>query len=244
MRKIRTLLFICLISLVVFQTQKVDASIRVGKQYHYLWSKQANFTYEGESILNTKRSEYFFEILYIEDDRIGVKEGTANNIMFWDYELISEDSPSLYFPDTFSQPYFLDKNDFAIFYEHWSEECSEEPYVVDFTAGKRVFTYSELDPDYDRNLGTIQDPVGSTESIYDTGEKSKSIKCEYTKDGVLNSVKEIYTFIGEISEYYYEDVLTLVDVNRGNSTSIIFILGSIIAVVSISVILRRRRNFK
>jgi hypothetical protein len=241
MKTIKPLILIFLLSLILFHPQKVEAGIRVGKEYSYTWTIKSDFTYEGETLYTLKISHYSFEILYIDEDKIGLMQESAGGLNFAEYTLVSKEHPSYYYPDKYGSSYFLDSDDFDVFYEHWIEECSDLLYVTDFSAEKRTFSYSETNPDDTFDIGHNDTASEPHEYIYDTGEYTRSLECKYTRDGVLDQLVTVVSKIGEISEYHYREELVLTDVRAGSNLSIILIGCSILLVSLISVYIRKRR---
>lgn len=241
MKRTNSLILFILLCLILFQSQQVEANITEGKKYQYFWTTNSNFTYDGISLYTSRESNYFLEIMYIEEDKIGVKVGSANRIRFDEYLLVSKDHMTFYYPDIYGQPYFLNKDDFNTFYTNWIDEYSENLYMIDFSAENRVFTYSEKNPNYNNSIGYNSTDPGPSEDIYDEGEFTKKIRCEYTRDGVLSYLKDERVFKGAISEDYFLEVLTLTDVKLGSNSSILLISCSLVIVSSIYLIIRRRR---
>ena len=242
MRKTRSLILLILLSFTLFQSPKAEASISVGKEYHYLWSNYTNFTYEGQSVYYSRFSTYFLEILSIIDDEIGIKQGYSQNFMYYTESLVSEGEHTYLYPDVYYQPYFVNKADMEFFYEYYMAECSERIHATDFSAEKRVFTYSEMNPSYLKQIGVNVTDSGDYEPIYETGTYYREVMFEYSKDGVLKQVVDCVSFIGEIAEYYDEEELFLTDVKVGSNTSFILISCSLLFLVPFYWIKRRRRR--
>lgn len=242
MKKVKSLILIVLFSLLLLQSQHVEASISKGKQYQYLWKTKFNFTINGESFLTVKESYYAYEILYVEDGKVGVKRVTANGVSFFAYTLVTKDQWSALYPDINYQPYFLDKDYLELFYEHWMDDCSDKPYMLDCSAEDRVFFYIEMNSFYNNSIGYNETIPDERTSFYDLGELTKTIQCEYTKDGVLSYLKIEKDFSGSISDDYYLDELTLTDVKRSSNISIYLVALSFIIISTLYMQLRRRNR--
>lgn len=241
MKRALSLILLFSLSLIIIQTHNVQANIRPGNIFYYSLIQQKYFTYEGESFHSLVESSYFLEILYIEEDKIGIKQGTSISFYAVDSTLISKNHSSHLYPDYYSQPYFLDKDDFGIFYTHWIDDGNAREHVLECTAEDRVFTFSAKDPNYNYEYGYNTTNKESREPFYDEGEYFKSIRCSYTKNGVLSHLKEEKIFNGTIVDHYYLEELSLTTERAGSGLSIFLISCSLIIISSVYMILKKRR---